>query len=88
MSDVMSKDVLKRLRAESRIVSGTIKVLDDAADEIERLRAENAKLREVLEWYSERARLARLIHSEGDSGRQDLVSDGGAKARAALQPVT
>lgn len=48
-----------------------------AADEIERLRAE-------LEWYGEQARLARLIHSEGDEGRHALAADGGKRARDAL----
>jgi hypothetical protein len=40
-----------------------------------------------LEWYGEQARLARLIHSEGDSGRHALAGDGGKRARAALEPV-
>lgn len=38
----------------------------------------------VLWWYGEQARLARLIHSEGDAGRNALQADGGAKARAIL----
>lgn len=42
------------------------------------------KMREALEWYGEQARLARLIHSEGDSGRHALAEDGGKRARAAL----
>lgn len=45
---------------------------------------EIVRLREALEWYGEQARLARLIHSEGDSGRHALASDGGRRARAAL----
>ena len=44
-----------------------------------------AKLREALEWYGEQARLCRLIHSEGDAGRHALSSDGGTRARAALE---
>jgi hypothetical protein len=45
---------------------------------------ENTGLREALEWYGEQARLARLIHSEGDAGRHALADDGGKRARAAL----
>jgi hypothetical protein len=48
------------------------------------LRAEKARLREVLEWYGEQARLCRLIHSEGDLGRYAICDDGGSRARAAL----
>ncbi|WP_292960531.1 hypothetical protein [Novosphingobium sp. UBA1939] len=40
------------------------------------------KLIETLAWYGEQARLARLIHSEGDTGRHALQADGGKKARA------
>ena len=42
-------------------------------------------LEEALRWYGEQARLCRLIHSEGDVGRQALDADGGKRARAALQ---
>lgn len=41
-------------------------------------------LEDALEWYAEQARLCRLIHSEGDAGRQSLSDDGGKRARAAL----
>ena len=41
-------------------------------------------LREALEWYGEQARLCRLIHNEGDSGRHAISNDGGKRARAAL----
>lgn len=44
------------------------------------------RMREALEWYGEQARLCRLIHSEGDSGRLRLSEDGGLRARAALAP--
>ena len=52
-----------------------------------RLRAvekERDALRAALEWYGENARLCRLIHSEGDKGRNALAEDGGNRARAAL----
>lgn len=48
------------------------------------LLAERDRLRKALEWYAEQARLCRLVHSEGDSGRNALANDGGAIARAAL----
>jgi len=41
-------------------------------------------LRTALEWYGEQARLARLIHSGGDPGRQALAEDGGKRAAAIL----
>ena len=46
------------------------------------------RLREALEWYGEQARLARLIHSEGDAGRHALQEDGGKKARTTLNGDT
>ena len=47
----------------------------------------DALLREaadVLGWYDEQSRLARLIHSEGDAGRQAIAADGGGRASATL----
>lgn len=52
--------------------------MEEAKDRIKALEA-------ALRWYGEQARLARLIHSEGDAGRQALAKDGGAKALAALE---
>jgi hypothetical protein len=46
--------------------------------------AEIAELRKALEWYGEQARLCRIIHREGDAGRNALDADGGKRARAAL----
>jgi hypothetical protein len=43
-----------------------------------------AELIEALEWYGEQARLARLIHREGDAGRHALAEDGGKKAASLL----
>jgi len=59
-------------------LSATPAVRDDSG--------EVARLREELAWYGEQARLARLIHSEGDAGRNELAADGGKRARAALEP--
>lgn len=42
------------------------------------------ELEEVVAWYGEQARLARLIHSEGDIGRHALALDGGKRARQIL----
>ena len=55
----------------------------DSAEAIKDAQAA-AELVEALRWYGEQARLARLIHSEGDAGRHALAADGGEKARAAL----
>lgn len=49
----------------------------EAAKRIEELEA-------ALAWYGEQARLARLIHSEGDTGRRALADDGGKRARDVL----
>ena len=51
------------------------------------LRSEVEKLREALSWYGEQARLARLIHKEGDAGRHAIHDDGGSRARAALDKI-
>jgi hypothetical protein len=44
-----------------------------------------AELEAALTWYGEQARLARLIHSEGDEGRHAIDMDGGKRALAALE---
>lgn len=49
------------------------------------LTAEREQLRETLAWYGEQARLARLVHREGDAGRNALAADGGKQARAQLK---
>lgn len=56
-----------------------------AIAERDALQSEVDTLRGALAWYGEQARIARLIHSEGDAGRQALAGDGGKKARAALE---
>ncbi len=43
-----------------------------------------AALAAELAWYGEQARLCRLIHSEGDAGRNALAADGGKRAQAVL----
>lgn len=49
------------------------------------LEAANAELLDALSFYAEHARLCRLIHSEGDAGRNALAKDGGDKASAAIK---
>lgn len=44
-----------------------------------------ARLIQVLKWYGEQSRLARLIHSEGDKGRHALANDGGNNAKDAVE---
>jgi hypothetical protein len=44
-----------------------------------------AQLEGVVKWYGEQARLARLIHSEGDEGRHAINMEGGSRSRAALK---
>lgn len=46
--------------------------------------AERDAMWDALQWYGENSRLARLIHSEGDVGRNAIAADGGSRARAAL----
>ena len=58
--------------------------LKTLADEGVELRARVRELEGALGWYGEQARLARLIHSEGDKGRHALADDGGKRARAVL----
>jgi len=55
-------------------------VVDDRAS----AKVDDGALREALAWYGEQARLARLIHSEGDAGRHALANDGGKRAHTAL----
>lgn len=45
------------------------------------------EMAEALKWYGEQARLARLIHSEGDAGRNALANDGGKRARTILAQI-
>ena len=57
---------------------------DQAAAALIAQDAELKRYREALEWYGEQARLSRLIHSGGDTGRHALQEDGGKRASAAL----
>lgn len=48
--------------------------------DIAAMAARITQLEAALAWYAEQARLARLIHSEGDAGRAALAADGGTRA--------
>ena len=53
--------------------------------EIAALAARIVELEKALLWYGEQARLCRLIHSEGDTGRKALSDDGGQRAARAYK---
>lgn len=53
-------------------------------DIIEKLEADNARLREALGWYEKQVNDCRKITREGDDARYALDRDGGERARAAL----
>lgn len=96
----MTSDEIEKDRALERIWAEAPGVIDDMgfwqpnqsagleayvrSDLFDAMTAERDRLREALEWYGEQARLCRLIHGEGDAGRQALSNDGGQRARAAL----
>jgi len=46
--------------------------------------ADNARLREALEWYGEHARRCQMVWPERDKGRAALATDGGQRAHDAL----
>jgi hypothetical protein len=93
----MSTELVERLRAgpirtgdtedgeyELFDIEEAAQTMHEVADELTALTAKVALLTEALEWYGERARLARLIHSGGDPARFELSDDGGKRARRAL----
>lgn len=74
-------------KVQSEAISAQIRALatPDQTAALERLIAEAVgPYVEALAWYGEQARLARLIHSEGDAGRNALQADGGKRANAIL----
>jgi hypothetical protein len=64
--------------------NGGLVMYDEAQAEIDAIKAQNAELLAALGWYGEHSRLARLITSEGDAGRNAIASDGGQKAIEAI----
>jgi uncharacterized protein (DUF3084 family) len=69
---------------EIQLLREEVKELNTAYSRVMKKVEEAKDYAEALEWYGEQARLARLIHSEGNAGRNALAADGGKKARAAL----
>jgi hypothetical protein len=68
--------------------AGTFCTVSDGGTEYTRADVAQARIAElegVVRWYGEQARLARLIHSEGDEGRHAIHMDGGSRSRAALK---
>ena len=61
------------------VVDGWKARAEAAEAERDALRAEAL---EVVKWYGDRAKEARLIHSGGDAARHELQADGGKFARA------
>lgn len=51
---------------------------------VHRLRAENEKMREALEWYAEQVAWLRKLGVIGDPSRHALDADGGKRARTSL----
>jgi len=96
--DAMRSAEIANLQKATKIETTAVATLDSEreanailTDRLEALEAENKALRENREqleralcWYGENARLCKLIHSEGDLGRNNLDADGGSRARAAL----
>lgn len=71
------------MEAHDRLKAGENYDLPSPAD-LPAAEAQLAKAKEALEWYGEQARLARLVHSEGDAGRHALAGDGGKRAASVL----
>jgi hypothetical protein len=80
-------EYVNRARDEEDANAALIALAPDMAQAILDMQAEVERLRAALEWYGENARLARLIHSGGDSGRAALANDGGKRAIAVLTPT-
>lgn len=78
---MLSHPEMTREEAE-RLADGAVG--PNYAARVAELEADNTVLRDALAWYGEQARLCRLIHSEGDAGRQALDADGGTRAQVAL----
>jgi len=84
-------EIIARIEAAERLgkssdglAEATGKLISATEAREAELIAQNAALREALAWYGENARLCRLIHSEGDKGRNALSDDGGTRAQTLL----
>lgn len=81
MDGVSFREVRKAARGE-RTWGGLAEEIRELLAAHDALIASHQDRGRALEWYGEQARLARLIHSEGDAGRNALADDGGKRARA------
>lgn len=77
------KEAWRRLDGGHEYTMGAM-LAEEAADRIEQLEEENARMRAALEWYADMATDCRKITSEGDIARRALDKDGGDRARFAL----
>lgn len=73
-------DVARRLEMHECAMAERDDCIEDWSKANDRIKA----LEGALGWYAEQTSLCRLIHSEGDVGRNALANDGGDLARAAL----
>lgn len=78
-------DLIERLRGERVHLLADIDIRLEAAQAIRDLQAENAKLREALEWYRGNVSWCNNFGREGTEARDRLAEDLGNKARAALE---
>lgn len=58
--------------------------IDELTRERDRLRAENERMREALEWYGKHVTRCNAYAPDGDAARASLAADIGKRARAAL----
>ena len=86
-----AQDAAATLRALSAALEAEknhkLAIAGDKIDAVSELRQVKARLNEaveVIKWYGDRAKDARLIHSGGDAARHELQADGGKFARAFL----
>lgn len=61
------------------------RAIKEAADRIEALEAENARLREALEWYGKQAAILAKATLDSEFAKQRLKRDMGGRARDALK---
>ena len=61
------------------------KIVIPDTPEVARLRAENERLRDALEWYEPRLDRCNAYGSDGNTARDALAKDRGNRARAALE---
>ena len=74
----------QRMDRDHADVLALMEMLSKDRKERDDLRAENARLREALEWYEPRLNRCNAYGSDGDTARDALAKDTGKRARAAL----